>query len=98
MNTAAFTAAMVLMLTGCPVQPCSISPNYQHPDGSITVRSGGAFVEPYFPTKALIVAHEAGLDVRAPASAWIDWLRGRQHPDGRLRPVLRRAWRVDSLR
>lgn len=87
MNTPPFTpamASMVLMLTGAPCPALLDLSNYQHPDGSITVRAGGAFVEPYFPTKALIVAHEAGLDVRAPALAWIEWLRGRQRPDGRF--------------
>jgi hypothetical protein len=83
-NTAALTAAMALMLTAAPCPAVLDLSGYQHPDGSITIRAGGTSVEPYFPTKALIVAHDAGLDVRAPALAWIDWLRGRQHPDGRF--------------
>jgi hypothetical protein len=84
MTTAPFTAAMALMLSASPCPAMLDVSDYQHPDGSITVRAGGAFVEPYFPTKALIVAHSAGLDIRAPASAWIEWLRGRQRPDGRF--------------
>jgi hypothetical protein len=84
MSTAAFTAAIALMLTFAPCRGTLDLSGYQHPDGSITVRAAGSFLDPYFPTKALIVAHDAGLDVRAPALAWIDWLRARQRPDGRF--------------
>ena len=93
MNTIVFAAPVVLtVLTVLPVPPLTRTPcpamldlsTYQHPDGSIALRAGGAFVEPYFATKALIVAYDAGLDVRAPATSWIEWLRGRQHPDGRF--------------
>jgi hypothetical protein len=72
------------MLTSIPCGGTLDLSSYQHSDGSITVRAGGPFVDPYFPTKALIVAHDAGLDIRAPALAWIDWLRARQRPDGRF--------------
>ena len=84
MTTAAFTAAIALMITFAPCRGRLDLADYQHADGSITVRAGGPFVDPYFATKALIVAHDAGLDVRAPALAWIDWLRARQRPDGRF--------------
>ncbi len=68
----------------CP-RPTPINlTGYQHADGAITLRPDATHVEPYFATKALLVAHEAGMDVRAPALAWIDWLRARQLPDGRF--------------
>ena len=81
-----------MVLTGLSVSPVTGTTcpamldlsTYQHPDGSIALRAAGAFVEPYFATKALIVAYDAGLDVRVPATAWIEWLRARQHPDGRF--------------
>jgi hypothetical protein len=80
----AFTAAVALMLTAGPCPGMLDLSDYQHSDGSITVRAGGSFLDPYFPSKALLVAQEAGLDVRAPALAWIEWLRPRQRPDGRF--------------
>lgn len=57
---------------------------YQDKDGAITVYAQGDIVDPYFATKALLVADAAGLDVRQAASAWIDWLLPRQLPDGRF--------------
>ena len=42
----------------------------QAPDGAVTLNPGGNYVEPYFATKALIVAQDGGLDVREAASAW----------------------------
>jgi hypothetical protein len=84
MSPAGFASAIALTLTLAPCRGVLDLSAYQHPDGSIPIRAGGSVVDPYFPTKALIVAHEAGLDVRAPALAWIDWLRARQRPDGRF--------------
>jgi len=55
---------------------------YQRADGAITIHPGGAFVDPYFATKALLAAHDAGLDVRRAAARWIDWALQRQRPDG----------------
>ena len=43
----------------------------------------GSFVEPYFATKALIVAQDEGLDVSRAAQAWISWFLPRQMKDGR---------------
>jgi hypothetical protein len=54
----------------------------QSPDGAITLNSGGDYVEPYFATKALIVAQDGGLDVHEAAQAWISWALPRQRPDG----------------
>jgi hypothetical protein len=54
----------------------------QSPDGAITLNSGGNYVEPYFATKALIVAQDGGLDVQGAAHSWIGWALPRQRPDG----------------
>jgi hypothetical protein len=55
---------------------------YQDEQGAITVQYRGDFVDPYFALKAMLSAHAAGLDIRRPAQAWIDWLLPRQRPDG----------------
>jgi len=62
---------------------------FQHPDGAMTLNSDGKYVEPYFATKALIVAQDGGLDVRQPALAWISWALSRQRPDGLFRRFCR---------
>jgi len=54
----------------------------QSPDGAITLNFGGNYVEPYFATKALIVAQDGGLDVHEAAQAWIGWALPRQRHDG----------------
>ena len=54
----------------------------QSPDGAITLNSGGDYVEPYFATKALIVAQDGGLDVHEAAQAWIRWALPRQRSGG----------------
>src|SRR5581483_4206184 len=62
---------------------------------ALTVHAGGDFVDPYFATKALIAAEEAGLNVDGPARRWIAWLLPRQRPDGRFERYCRAdgAWR-----
>jgi hypothetical protein len=57
---------------------------YQRSDGAITLQRDGNLVDPYFATKALIVARDAGLDISAPAKRWIAWLMPRQRADGRF--------------
>jgi hypothetical protein len=79
-----------------PVRATSFRPaNFQRPDGAITLNSDGKYVEPYFATKALIVAQDGGLDIRQPAHAWINWVLARQRPDGLFRRFCRTngAWR-----
>ena len=78
---------IVTIATAIGLQPCQRPldlAGYLQADGAITVRAYGNFVDPYFPTKALLVAHGAGMDVRASALAWIAWLRPRQLADGRF--------------
>ena len=56
---------------------------YQTADGALVMGTDGSFVEPYFATKALIVAQDAGLEVQKPALSWIGWFLPRQMHDGR---------------
>jgi hypothetical protein len=64
---------------------------FQAPDGAITLTRGGNYVEPYFATKALLVAQDGGLDIRGAAQAWIDWTLPRQRADGLFRRFCRAA-------
>jgi len=55
---------------------------YQLPDGALSLHYRGDYIEPYFATKALLLAEDAGLDVREPVQKWIAWLLPRQQKDG----------------
>jgi len=57
---------------------------YQVPDGALTINATSLEVEPYFATKALIVATDAGLDTHDTALKWIAWMLPRQRQDGRI--------------
>ena len=57
---------------------------YQASDGALTLSASGTQVEPYFATKALIVAQDAGLDTHDAAMKWIAWMLPRQLADGRI--------------
>jgi hypothetical protein len=67
---------------------------YAANDGALLLNAGGNYVEPYFATKALLVASDAGLDIHSAALAWIEWLLPRQRKDGRLDRYCRKgdAW------
>lgn len=71
---------------------------YATSGGALLLNDSGSFVEPYFATKALLVAQSAGLDARAAALAWINWLLPRQRPDGRFDRYCRKknAWAACS--
>jgi len=62
---------------------------FQGPDGAMVLNPGGKYVEPYFATKALIVAQDGGLDVHDAAMAWIRWSLPRQRPNGLFRRFCR---------
>lgn len=62
---------------------------FQRPDGAMTLNAGGDYVEPYFATKALIVAQDGGLDVHQQALAWIQWALPRQRANGLFRRFCR---------
>jgi hypothetical protein len=73
-----------------PVRAAAFDPEtFQTPDGALALNPGGNYVEPYFATKALIVAEDGGLDVHEPALAWIAWELPRQRPNGLFRRFCR---------
>src|ERR1700694_5538542 len=57
---------------------------YRSADGALLLTTGGNYVEPYFATKALITAQDAGLDVRQAGLGWVQWALQRQRKDGRF--------------
>src|SRR5947209_8559803 len=64
---------------------------YQLADGAVVLDTNAVDVEPYFATKALIVAQDAGLDIRDAGVAWIQWLMPRQKSDGRFERYCRKG-------
>src|SRR5438105_6783331 len=65
-------------------------------DGALLMAPNSHDVEPYFATKSLIIAHDAGLDVTDAARAWIRWLLPRQREDGNFERYCEKnkAWRA----
>jgi hypothetical protein len=97
-TSARFWMAMVAVLC-CRTQfvrAAAFDPaTFQQPDGAVTLNPGGDYVEPYFATKALIVAQDGGLDIRQSAAAWIKWALPRQRSNGMFRRFCRsnQEWR-----
>jgi hypothetical protein len=93
MRTQTARLGMIVGLLCCALLPAGGTAFYpetlQSPDGAMTLNSGGNYVEPYFATKALIVAQDGGLDVHEAANAWIKWVLPRQRPDGLFRRFCR---------
>jgi hypothetical protein len=57
---------------------------YETAGGALLLNESGNYVEPYFATKALLLAQAAGLYAKPAALNWIKWLLPRQRPDGRF--------------
>ena len=55
---------------------------YTDSSGAITILNGGDTTDPYFAMQALLLAHDNGLDVSAPAEKFANWLLPYQKPDG----------------
>lgn len=64
---------------------------YMDEGGAITVLHGGDSADPYFAMQALLLAHENGLDIFAPAQRFADWLAPNQKPDGTFDRFCRNA-------
>ena len=64
------------------VRELTLDPIYLRPDGAIMTLTSGELVDPYFPTKALLIAHDSGMDVSKLATQWINWMIARQEPSG----------------
>lgn len=86
MSFKSFVCAGVLMLSGAGSfaagSPSLVLQGYADEAGAITVLHGGNSADPYFAMQALLLAHDNGMDVSAPAEKFVDWLVPRQKPDG----------------
>lgn len=76
--------ALFLIGTGVAQDRALDLTKYQTYDGALTLTPGGNEVEPYFATKALVVAQDAGLNTHDAALKWIAWMLPRQRKDGRI--------------
>ncbi|MDO5086595.1 MAG: hypothetical protein Q4D74_03165 [Comamonadaceae bacterium] len=107
-KTFSLRRALLLLWMGCglalpavaslPAKAESALPSaFRTPDGSYTIMAGGDVTDPYFVNKALIIALESGLDMRAELNAWLAWLLPRQRADGgfdRYCGARKGAWRA----
>jgi hypothetical protein len=98
MKAARFAAGMLLFaipLWSAAAPPLTLV-GYQMADGEITLQRNGTIIDPYFSTKAVLLAAQQGMDVEPVAQRWIRWLLPRQLPDGRFmrfcRPAPEQAW------
>jgi hypothetical protein len=55
---------------------------FQDETGAITVTHGGNSVDPYFATKALLLARDGGIDVNIVGRKWIEWAIKHQQENG----------------
>jgi hypothetical protein len=55
---------------------------YTDKGGAITILHGGDSADPYFAMQALLLAHDNGMDISAPAEKFVNWLLPYQKPDG----------------
>lgn len=67
---------------------------YADARGAITVLHGGDSADPYFAMQALLLAHDNGMDISAPAEKFVNWLVPRQKPDGTFDRFCRGADKV----
>lgn len=90
-------AALVCALHAPAANAAAFDPGrLQTHDGALLINIGQMEVDPYFAMKGLIVAQDAGLDIRDPAGRFIAWLLPRQTKDGRFDRYCQKngAWRV----
>ena len=74
---------VMLVAAGCAgAAPRLELGGYTDASGAITVLHGGNSADPYFAMQALMLAHENGMDVSAPAEKFVNWLVPAQKPDG----------------
>ena len=72
----------LFLASSATAKPLALDPVYLRSDGAIMTLTSGHLVDPYFPTKALIMAQDAGMNNTKLATAWIKWMLARQNENG----------------
>ncbi len=80
--TFAFFVCSCLFTNATAKKPELDLTGYVSDGGAITVLHKGDSLDPYFAMQALLMAHENGWDITAPAGRFAQWLVPRQKPDG----------------
>lgn len=74
---------MTMMASHANASVFTLDKGYLRPDGAImTYNRGNDIIDPYFSTKALLTAHDSGMNISHLASGWISWVLARQEADG----------------
>lgn len=74
-----FTSASA---TSATTKELTLEKLYIRPDGSIMTLTTGQLVDPYFPTKSLLIALDSGMNVSKLGNDWIKWMLARQDANG----------------
>jgi hypothetical protein len=64
--------------------------HYQDADGALVLQTDGDYVEPYFATKALLVAQDMGMDIKDAGLKWVQWALAHQRKDGKFERYCRK--------
>lgn len=85
-------AMLAVMLTANPLlakpsrapvaNPFMLDPIFLRPDGAILTWTSGPVIDPYFPTKALMLAQDNGMDISDIGTRWVDWMLAHQNDNG----------------
>jgi len=62
--------------------PFTLDAMYVRPDGAILTWASGDVVDPYFPTKALLLAQDNGMDISDLGTRWVEWMLAQQDKNG----------------
>ena len=86
------TVMLTLILLASPLQakprqapavnPFTLDSMYVRPDGAILTWMSGGVVDPYFPTKALLLAQHNGMDITDLGTHWVKWMLTQQDASG----------------
>ena len=60
----------------------TLEPMNVRPDGAILTWATGGVIDPYFPTKALLLAQDNGMDISELGTRWVEWMLARQDESG----------------
>jgi hypothetical protein len=80
--SAFFAACLVVNTAMADARPKLDLQGYADTSGAITILNGGDTTDPYFAMQALLLAHDNGMDISAPAAKFANWLVPFQKPDG----------------